>query len=630
MASHKCLVGADRVQYLPCATMDSTCRYTRLDYARRQIRLLHLHPPDASDTGDIHGITAPDKIRCTFSLASLHDEPCYEALSYVWGTSGPTASVLLHGRSFPVTHNLETILRHLRREEDRILWIDALCINQDDVDERSHQVSEMHDIYSRAFRVIAYLGEAWEGINSTFELMGFAGDHPDHHWNSTSARNLTSCGFDIASALQRHSIERFFSSPWWTRIWTVQECVLARRMEYMCGRYRLDARVLHRFQDYITGHGIRCCAALVSIGLTKSGTTVLMAQYMRAVQLKQLTDRAATNLGFLELTAMFRSRLCLNPSDKIYGLLGMAPRDFRACVAVDYNCPTKDIYKSVSIFSLERGLMLLSCFYGGRDPALGLLSWVLDFSTSIHELDTAFYLYRLRPIQHHFRASLDSRTSFKFLEHDKASMRAVVLDTISITNSNLITRVPYSVGIGGRNFVNACWQTLNAHEPSKQRYTCIMDTFWRTLCGGVIAKEDGSSDPWYRSIVGTDLTAFLRWRALIEDEEYRQRHVIADDGARWFNSAFKVVSMNRRFAVTDEGYIGWVPADTRKGDVVALFPGGNVPYVLRPISQPDGAQSSMNSDTRNRRYEFLGDAYIHGIMHGEAWNEADLEEVTLV
>ena len=47
-------------------------------------------------------------------------------------------------------------------------------------------------------------------------------------------------------------------------------------------------------------------------------------------------------------------------------------------------------------------------------------------------------------------------------------------------------------------------------------------------------------------------------------------------------------------------------------------------------SQPDGAQSSTSSDTRERRYEFLGDAYIHGIMHGEAWNEADLEEVTLV
>jgi hypothetical protein len=209
-------------------------------------------------------------------------------------------------------------------------------------------------------------------------------------------------------------------------------------------------------------------------------------------------------------------------------------------------------------------------------------------------------------------------------------MCAVILDTISTTHYNLKTRVPHSVGIGGRNFVDACWQTLNAHEPSKQLYTSILDVFWRTLCGGVIAKEDGSSDPWYRPILGTDLAAFKRWRALIEDEEYRKMSVIADDGARWFNSAFKVVSMNRKFAVTDKGYIGWAPSDTRKGDVVALFPGGNVPYVLRPVSQPDSAQSSTSSNTRNHRYEFLGDAYIHGIMHGEAWNETDLEEVILV
>jgi hypothetical protein len=175
--------------------------------------------------------------------------------------------------------------------------------------------------------------------------------------------------------------------------------------------------------------------------------------------------------------------------------------------------------------------MLLSCFYGDRDPELELLSQVLDFSTSIHELDTAFYLHRLRLIQYHFRASLDSRTSFKFLKLDKASMRAVILGTISITNFNPKTRVPYSVRIRGRNFINACWQTLNAYEPSKQCYTFILDAFWRILCGGVIAKEDELSDPWYRPILSTDLAAFKRWRGLIKDEEYRKRSVIADDGA---------------------------------------------------------------------------------------------------
>jgi hypothetical protein len=89
---------------------------------------------------------------------------------------------------------------------------------------------------------------------------------------------------------------------------------------------------------------------------------------------------------------------------------------------------------------------------------------------------------------------------------------------------------------------------------------------------------------------------------------------------------FKVVSTNRRFAVTNKGYIGWIPADAWKEDVLTLFPVGNVSYVLRPVSQPNSAHILMS----NRRCEFLGDAYIHGIMHGEAWNEANLEEVTLV
>jgi hypothetical protein len=600
--------------------MSSTYRYTSLDNSRRQIRLLHLHPLDVPDTEDIHGITAPDKIRCTFSLASLHDEPYYEALSYVWGTSGTTSSVLLHERSFPVTRNLESILRHLRGVKERVLWIDALCIDQSNIDERSQQVSEMHNIFARASQVVAYLGEAWEGIESALALMVFTGDHPELHWDSSSERSIRSHGFDGAKVSQCDSIVRFFSSPWWTRIWTVQEGVLAQRVEYAYGTYRLNADILHRFQHYCNLHRHWCCSVLTSIESTSSSSGLDFAEgYQRAVRPRQLADRTAKTLGFLEVTAMFRPRLCLNTSDKIYALLGIAP-DLRACVAVDYTRSPRDVYKLVSIVSLGSDLMLWSHFYGDRDPNLGLLSWVLDFSTFIHEVDNAFYLNRLISIQRHFRTSLESTTSFTYLEPDKANMCAIILDVISTTSPTRKIQLLDGAGIREKRFIDACWQILNAHDPSRQHYASSSDAFRHTICGGVVGRVNRTKGlRWYRPILDKDSKGFEKWRALCKV-----------NGVGDFTMAFRVVSMNRRFAVTDKGYIGWVPANAQKGDVVALFPGGNVPYVLRPVSQPDSAQNSMSSATRNRRYEFLGDAYIHGIMHGEAWNEADLEDVTLV
>lgn len=72
-----------------------------------------------------------DEIECIFVLASLDKKPHYEALSYAWGDSTSKVTVTLEGCKFPVTTNLENALRHLRRrDEDRVLWVDVVCINQ--------------------------------------------------------------------------------------------------------------------------------------------------------------------------------------------------------------------------------------------------------------------------------------------------------------------------------------------------------------------------------------------------------------------------------------------------------------------------------------------------------------------
>ena len=98
------------------------------------------------------------------SEAFLHQRESaisYEALSYAWGSSETTDYIIVNGGKLPITANLFWALFHLRlRDEDRILWVDAVCINQNHHREKTHQVQQMGDIYKQADRVIFWLGPA--------------------------------------------------------------------------------------------------------------------------------------------------------------------------------------------------------------------------------------------------------------------------------------------------------------------------------------------------------------------------------------------------------------------------------------------------------------------------------------
>lgn len=142
--------------------------YVPLDSKRRQIRLLHLLPPLPQKTSILSRcweyVRGPSKtldtdvIRCVFSVVALDDQPQFEALSYVWGNPTSDAVVELEGRAVRVTSNLHSALKHLRRSgEERIIWADALCIDQENNEERSHQVSLMQHIYTQASAVVIYL-----------------------------------------------------------------------------------------------------------------------------------------------------------------------------------------------------------------------------------------------------------------------------------------------------------------------------------------------------------------------------------------------------------------------------------------------------------------------------------------
>lgn len=117
-----------------------------------------------------------DPVYFRLDHAFLTDKPKFETISYAWGDPNIRSTIECEeGRTIQVTINLHTALRHLRHEnEERIIWADAVCINQEDLDERSVQVTLMGEIYSVSHQVIVWLGEETEATRNSieqFELM---------------------------------------------------------------------------------------------------------------------------------------------------------------------------------------------------------------------------------------------------------------------------------------------------------------------------------------------------------------------------------------------------------------------------------------------------------------------------
>lgn len=130
----------------------------------------------------------------------------YEALSYVWGTSVQTCSISIDRLKLPITANLHKALSHLRhRYLERIIWVDAICINQKDDREKEKQIRHMYEIYTCANCVIIWLGEEADESNQAFEELRIMGSKRD----ANSAYN--------EKASER--VVKLLRRDWFRRIW---------------------------------------------------------------------------------------------------------------------------------------------------------------------------------------------------------------------------------------------------------------------------------------------------------------------------------------------------------------------------------------------------------------------------
>ena len=234
--------------------------YEYFKITNKQLRLLELHP--ARDQND--------SIVCELRAVNFTDLPNnpYDALSYCWGTSEPTEEISIRvppgklrdvvdkimkrnqraratpqkqqmykelrtpwQKRFYVTKNLQTALRYLREEDQSItLWVDAICINQDDDREKGQQVARIAEIFNKASWISIWLGEAYPGSEGVLDFVS----------NILDLRALERSVSDPKASPQVwYQLSELLNRPWFTRRWVVQELGLANKACLHLGRETL-------------------------------------------------------------------------------------------------------------------------------------------------------------------------------------------------------------------------------------------------------------------------------------------------------------------------------------------------------------------------------------------------------
>lgn len=246
-----------------------TISYERLDPNLREIRILTLVASSAPQ----------DQIECKLSKASLtalHVLPPYVALSYTWGDATKRAAITVDGQLYLATDNLKVALQHLRDSRNDIyLWIDAICINQDDNDEVDRQLQIVHKIFSQAKETWAWLGQEEDESSRAIDLIERLSAHAksaaileDAAETEAIEPHLRSKDIDLwKEASNLVALQDLLLRPYWYRVWIVQEISVSQEIVVCCGQRKFSWGALNDMVEFciqraeirnIIHHYLRC------------------------------------------------------------------------------------------------------------------------------------------------------------------------------------------------------------------------------------------------------------------------------------------------------------------------------------------------------------------------------------
>ncbi|KAH6665416.1 heterokaryon incompatibility protein-domain-containing protein [Halenospora varia] len=615
------------------------------------IRLLRIYP--GVGTGLV----------CELEVAHISQLPPYEALSYCWGDPSDKIPIDCNGSGgLSITKNLHSaLLSLLPPDKPRLIWADAICINQEDIDERSAQVRLMKNIYQLASSVVVWLGgsievdgkDLWpippllEAAQKNLKRNQLPIRHGTKDWVRHVLRPDYTTNGDLNDKRWNAIIKSLIlllHRPWFLRTWIIQEVALATHAVVICGIHSAN------WDDFY-------CAVSYAIDLDYFSST--LPEMYSSLQNIESVRRNLPRKQYprpLDLLASFRIFLATDPRDKVFGLYSLFSDSDLAVLELqqDYTLDLVKVFtqSAMDCIATEGNLDVLS--FGGQDclPAHSQLpTWVPDWA----------YQDRTKPLlprflstfsfgQHQWPCPWESATGASYpvveIPEDKKviMLSGYVLDRVSETGG-VLEKEYYESQPGHplleiNTAMKKCsevfekWEDICGVTSNTPYYTgeAAWDVYWKTLYAGGYPHGDeqqtkAAFEKWYKP--------FRDLRSLTEYAGNRIEEIQNSDsgmaykivaGVGWFGKMTymgmkfgmnmytsrdkippsKMLGFGRTLFRTGRGLVGLSSRHVKTGDAIALFQGGKMPLVIR--------------EAEEGKWQIVGDAYIHGIMDGKEFD----------
>ena len=540
----------------------------------------------------------------------LDDAPAFFALSYVWGTEKPTEILDIEQWVLKITLSLSILLHQLEARCDmRFIWVDQICINQQDDLEKAVQVKMMRDIYVSAHKVLLWLGPSTQGsdlaMDSIAPLDESIGVLPRSHFSRD----------DIPSRLPGQddpfwpALVDLYIRPWYDRLWVLQEAILANDVEVLCGNRSMHWAV---FASFATKMYELVPHALVQAFDAQSHGSMDSAQAqtrgfvgIHDIELMRSREAEGSKPPFWHYLTMGQKCKVTNPLDRVYGLLGLLASEELVCsIDIRYD------------WEPWQGYLYFCKVYIERDPDLALFSmagcvskpkelpsWCPNFDSPPNVASTycnypAFYAGS-KPGEPRFSRIQTSATSNTItvpgfrMDRIRAVTEAAgpLIDTITPWEG------PTGQAAKFEQYHLECLNLFNEVDPA---VATDPQALFRSLVAGHLTRDE--------PLPAIDFAA-VHFRLL---ESWT---AMASGGALPRSSAWELGVMKRwlhalgmqafrRFFVTEAGRVGLGHGSVKKGDHVCVFYPAGPLYLLRYVD-PDGPA------------ELVGDAYVDGLMNLE-------------
>ncbi|KFA53741.1 hypothetical protein S40293_01691 [Stachybotrys chartarum IBT 40293] len=519
--------------------------------------------------------------------------PCaqFEALSYTWGNAGRHQDAVVYDGQdsdpagvVALNLNLSNALHHLRSpSKARTLWIDALCINQFDDVEKARQLPRMADIYRHAAHVVVWLGPERDNSSLAMDTLAHLGSQiqttTDHWLFSTPGAQHpfwceSSCPLPYADGTWA-AVAALLSRAWFSRVWIVQEVQLGRENAVVsCGGREMAWSTF--------------CRAITCLWSKDRLHPILPRSKVAFVE--RLTNPGLRLAPLSNIIRLAHGRECMNPRDRIYGLLALFLPSFQRLLVPAYTDSVAEVYKDVTLQYIrhaKRLELLRACQLQGRKIGLSELpSWIPDYSAQAAQTHYADYNFasagsacHVRLVDHHSLLVTGRRCAT--ISQVTSSLSA--LEAVNITNRN--GEAPASDSSRPKNDETAV-DLEGTYVTGEEMRVALC----KTLVGNYLREQfpdDSipSLDEWLgRLIDGSAVQSF-------KDRKYQRDH-----SDSFHNDYVWDFLRLRCFTQTHEGYIG---------DAICVLLGCESPIVLR--------------QTTSGRYHVVGEAYVHGLQDGQAF-----------